>query len=125
MKKGARRSGGGGAGGGRKAAAAEARKEDADDAPVTNIEIDGVVMESLPSANFKVELENGAPVLAHISGKIRKNYIRILVGDKVRVEVSPYDLTKGRIVCMFFAARFPFRASARWDGRGEAWWRGA
>lgn len=99
MKKGARR--GGGSGGGRKAAASEARKDEADEGPVTSIEIDGIVMESLPSANFKVDLENGAPVLAHISGKIRKNYIRILVGDKVRVEVSPYDLTKGRIVCMY------------------------
>lgn len=67
----------------------------------TTIEIDGVVIESLPSAVFKVELENGAVVLGHISGKIRKNYIKILVGDKVRCELSPYDLSKGRIVCTF------------------------
>lgn len=104
MKKGARRGGGGG--GGRKAAAAEAKKEEADDGPATSIEIDGIVTESLPSANFKVELENKAVVLAHISGKIRKNYIRILVGDKVRVDMSPYDLTKGRIVCMFLEHSF-------------------
>ncbi len=65
----------------------------------TVIEVDGVVLESLPSAVFKVELENGAIVLGHISGKIRKNYIKILVGDKVRCELSPYDLTKGRITC--------------------------
>lgn len=70
------------------------------DAMATTIEIDGTVLESLPSAVFKVELENKAIVLGHISGKIRKNYIRILVGDKVRCELSPYDLTKGRIVCM-------------------------
>ncbi len=63
------------------------------------IEIDGTVIESLPSAVFKVELENQAVVLGHISGKIRKNYIRIVVGDKVKVELSPYDLTKGRITC--------------------------
>ncbi|CAN8066435.1 unnamed protein product [Agarophyton chilense] len=63
----------------------------------TKIEIDGTVMESLPSAVFKVELDNKCEVLAHISGKIRKNYIRILVGDRVKCELSPYDLTKGRI----------------------------
>lgn len=65
----------------------------------TSIEVDGTVMESLPSAVFKVELENGADILAHISGKIRKNYIKILVGDRVKCELSPYDLTKGRITC--------------------------
>ena len=65
----------------------------------TAIEIDGTVIESLPSAVFKVELENGANILGHISGKIRKNYIKILVGDKVKCELSPYDLTKGRITC--------------------------
>lgn len=67
----------------------------------TTIEIDGVVTESLPSATFRVELENKAIVLGHISGKIRKNYIKILVGDRVRCELSPYDLTKGRITCKF------------------------
>ena len=61
------------------------------------IEIDGVVQEALPNAMFRVELENGHKILAHISGKMRKFYIRILPGDKVRVELSPYDLTRGRI----------------------------
>lgn len=68
-------------------------------AMATTIEIDGIVTESLPSAYFRVELENKVTVLAHISGKIRKNFIKILVGDRVRCELSPYDLTKGRIVC--------------------------
>ena len=61
------------------------------------IKVDGIVKELLPNTTFKVELENGHIVTAHISGKMRKNYIRILTGDKVRVEVTPYDLTKGRI----------------------------
>ena len=61
------------------------------------IEGEGTVIESLPNTNFKVELENGYVVLAHISGKLRMNYIKILPGDKVKVELSPYDLTKGRI----------------------------
>ena len=61
------------------------------------IEIEGIVVEKLPNAMFKVELENGHQVLAHISGKLRKNFIRILPGDKVMMEMSPYDLTKGRI----------------------------
>ncbi|MBS4785085.1 MAG: translation initiation factor IF-1 [Clostridiales bacterium] len=61
------------------------------------IEIEGVVLESLPNAQFSVELPNGHRILAHISGKLRMNYIRILPGDKVTVEMSPYDLTKGRI----------------------------
>ena len=62
------------------------------------IEIEGVVVEKLPNAMFKVELENKHVVLAHISGKLRMNFIRILPGDKVLVEMSPYDLTKGRII---------------------------
>ena len=62
------------------------------------IEIEGVVVEKLPNAMFKVELENGHVVLAHISGKLRMNYIRILPGDKVTLEMSPYDLSKGRII---------------------------
>lgn len=62
------------------------------------IEVSGVVTDSLPNAQFKVRLETGQTVLAHISGKIRKNYIRVLLGDTVRVELSVYDLTKGRIV---------------------------
>ena len=61
------------------------------------IEIEGIVVEKLPNAMFKGELENGHQVLAHISGKLRKNFIRILPGDKVTMEMSPYDLTKGRI----------------------------
>ena len=61
------------------------------------IEVEGTVIEALPNTNFKVELENGYQVLAHISGKLRMNYIKILPGDKVKVELSPYDLTKGRI----------------------------
>lgn len=61
------------------------------------IEVEGVVIETLPNAMFKVELENDHEILAHVSGKIRMNYIRILPGDKVTVEMSPYDLTKGRI----------------------------
>ncbi|MCL2525599.1 MAG: translation initiation factor IF-1 [Coriobacteriia bacterium] len=61
------------------------------------IELEGTVLEPLPNAMFKVELENGHKVLAHISGKMRMHYIRILPGDKVTVEVSPYDLSRGRI----------------------------
>ena len=61
------------------------------------IEIEGMVIEALPNATFKVELENGHIINAHISGKLRMNFIRILVGDLVTVEVSPYDLSKGRI----------------------------
>ena len=61
------------------------------------IEIEGVVLESLPNAQFSVELPNGHRILAHISGKLRMNYIRILPGDKVKVEMTPYDLSKGRI----------------------------
>ena len=62
------------------------------------IEIEGVVVEQLPNAMFKVELENGHIVLAHISGKLRMNFIKILPGDKVTLEMSPYDLSKGRII---------------------------
>lgn len=61
------------------------------------IEVEGKVLESLPNAQFMVELVNGHKILAHISGKLRMNFIRILPGDKVTVEISPYDLTKGRI----------------------------
>ena len=67
-----------------------AKKEEA-------IEMEGVVVEPLPNAMFRVELDNGHKVLAHISGKMRMHYIRILPGDKVTVELSPYDLTRGRI----------------------------
>ena len=61
------------------------------------IEIEGTITEALPNAMFRVELENGHKVLAHISGKMRMHYIRILPGDRVQVEMSPYDLTRGRI----------------------------
>ncbi|MFV0480260.1 MAG: translation initiation factor IF-1 [Anaerorhabdus sp.] len=61
------------------------------------IEIDGIVEETLPDARFKVKLQNEHVILAHVSGKIRMNYIRILPGDRVTVEISPYDLTRGRI----------------------------
>lgn len=61
------------------------------------IEVEGTVVEPLPNAMFQVELENGHKVLAHISGKMRMNFIRILPGDRVTVELSPYDLTRGRI----------------------------
>ena len=61
------------------------------------IELEGTVVETLPNTTFKVELENGHQILAHISGKLRINYIKFLPGDKVKVEVSPYDLTRGRI----------------------------
>ncbi|MBQ2704467.1 MAG: translation initiation factor IF-1 [Clostridia bacterium] len=61
------------------------------------IELEGTVVEALPNATFKVELDNGHQILTHISGKLRMNFIRILPGDKVVVEMSPYDLTKGRI----------------------------
>jgi translation initiation factor IF-1 len=61
------------------------------------IEVEAIVLETLPNAMFKVKLENGHQILAHVSGKIRMNYIRILPGDKVTVELSPYDLTRGRV----------------------------
>jgi len=63
-----------------------------------NIEMEGVVIQCLPNASFQVNLENGFHVLAHVSGKIRRNSIKVLLGDRVRVELTPYDLTKGRIV---------------------------
>lgn len=61
------------------------------------IEVEGTVVEALPNTNFRVKLDNGHIILAHISGKLRMNYIRILLGDKVTLELSPYDLTRGRI----------------------------
>ena len=74
-----------------------------------NIEMQGTVLDTLPNTMFRVELENGHVVTAHISGKMRKNYIRILTGDKVTVELTPYDLSKGRIVfrsrCLFSPLR--------------------
>ncbi len=61
------------------------------------IEVEGVISEALPNAMFRVKLDTGQEILAHVSGKIRKNFIRILLGDRVKVELSPYDLSKGRI----------------------------
>jgi translation initiation factor IF-1 len=63
-----------------------------------HIELEGTIIETLPNTMFRVELENGHIVTAHISGKMRKNYIRILTGDKVTIEMTPYDLSKGRII---------------------------
>jgi translation initiation factor IF-1 len=68
-----------------------AKKEEA-------IKVDGTIIETLPNATFRVELENGHKVLAHISGKMRMHFIKILPGDKVTIEISPYDLTRGRII---------------------------
>ena len=65
------------------------------------IEVEGKVLEALPNAMFQVELENGHVVLAHVSGKLRMNFIRILPGDKVTIELTPYDLTRGRITYRF------------------------
>jgi translation initiation factor IF-1 len=62
------------------------------------IEVEGTIIEALPSATFRVELENGHRILAYISGKMRRHYIRILPGDRVKVELSPYDLSRGRVV---------------------------
>ena len=63
-----------------------------------SIEVEGTVLEPLPNAMFRVELENGHKVLAHISGKMRMHFIKILAGDRVKIELSPYDLTRGRII---------------------------
>ncbi len=65
------------------------------------IEVEGTVIEALPATQFRVELDNGHPVLAYLSGKMRRYYIRILLGDRVRVELSPYDLSRGRITYRF------------------------
>ena len=65
------------------------------------IEVEGTIVEALPSTQFRVKLENGITVLAYLSGKMRKYYIRILLGDRVRVELSPYDLSRGRITYRF------------------------
>ncbi len=76
----------------------QAEKKEISVAKQEAIEMEGKVMEPLPNAMFRVELDNGHKVLAHISGKMRMHYIRILPGDKVVVELSPYDLTRGRII---------------------------
>lgn len=67
------------------------------------ITIEGTVIEAMPSTTFRVKLENGHVVLAYLSGRLRKNYIRILLGDRVKLELSPYDLTRGRIIYRFTA----------------------
>ena len=72
-----------------------------------HIEMEGTVIDTLPNTMFRVELENGHVVTAHISGKMRKNYIRILTGDKVTVALTPYDLTKGRITCLLYTSPSP------------------
>lgn len=66
-----------------------------------NIEVEGTVLDVLPGGKFKVQLENGIGIMAHLSGKIRMNNIKILAGDRVKLEMSPYDLTKGRIIYRF------------------------
>ena len=71
------------------------------------IEAEGVVIEALPNAMFKVQLENGHEVLAYLAGRMKKYYIRVLLGDRVRVELSPYDLTRGRIVYRHKVVRTP------------------
>ena len=79
----------------------DARKATTESPKEEAIEVEGVVVEPLPNAFFRVELSNGHRVLARVSGKIRMNFIRILPGDKVKVELSPYDLTRGRITYRF------------------------
>ena len=74
------------------------------------IELEGTIIEALPGTQFRVKLDNGHEILAYLSGKMRKYYIRILLGDRVRVEVSPYDLTRGRIVYRY-KKRVPSRGS--------------
>jgi len=76
----------------------EKKKDDSGNSKEDAIEVMATVIEPLPNAMFRVELENKHKVLAHVSGKMRKNYIRILTGDQVTVEMTPYDLTKGRII---------------------------
>ncbi len=71
------------------------------------IDMEGTVIEALPNTQFKVRLDNGHEILAYLSGKMRKYYIRILLGDRVRVELSPYDLTRGRIVYRYKLSRSP------------------
>lgn len=95
--------GGRGRGGGRKPGQRRGPSVPREERPDTSgkeaaIEVEGVVQETLPNAMFRVELESGITVLAHVSGKIRMNWVRILPGDRVKVELSPYDLTRGRIM---------------------------
>jgi translation initiation factor IF-1 len=71
------------------------------------IAVEGVVIEAMPSTTFRVQLENGHTVLAYLSGRLRKNYIRILLGDRVKLELSPYDLTRGRITYRYNVSAAP------------------
>ena len=87
--------------GGRRKKKGEAQERHERPAKEGSIEVDGVIVEPLPNAMFRVELENGHKVLAHISGKMRMHFIRILPGDNVKVELSPYDLTRGRITSRY------------------------
>lgn len=77
-----------------------------------HIEMEGIVVDSLPNTTFRVKLENGHTIIAHISGRMRKNYIRILTGDLVKVELTPYDLTKGRITYRSTEKRKPGAVAA-------------
>ncbi len=102
---GPRRPGGGGPGGrggrppgGRRGKSKRPSPEEPEESKEKGIEVEGVVSENLPNAMFRVSLQSGHEVLAHISGKIRMNFIKILPGDRVLVELSPYDLTRGRIL---------------------------
>jgi translation initiation factor IF-1 len=82
------------------------------------IKMVGVVVETLPSAQFRVELENGHTIIAHVSGKMRKHYIRLVPGDKVEIEMTPYDLTKGRITFRLRDEKFN-NAPQRSGGKGQ------
>src|ERR1041385_3250920 len=104
---GQRRQGGGGpnrgarAPGGGRGKPKNQSAEEPEDSKEKGIEVEGVVSENLPNAMFRVSLQSGHEVLAHISGKIRMNFIKILPGDRVLVELAPYDLTRGRILCRY------------------------
>ena len=84
-----------------------------------SIEFEGTILETLPNTVFRVKLENGHVVTAHISGRMRKNYIRILTGDKVKIEMTPYDLTKGRITFRHLERRGPPPTNSGSGGSGN------
>lgn len=85
-----------------------------------SIEFNGVVKECFPNTSFRVELENGHEILAYLAGKLRKHYIRVLPGDHVRIEISPYDLTKGRIIRRFTKPPVATATQENTDAEGEA-----
>lgn len=89
--------------GGRRKKKKRVRNEEREERPAKedSIEVDGIIVETLPNAMFRVDIEGGHNVLAHISGRMRKHFIRILPGDSVKVELSPYDLTRGRITSRY------------------------